>query len=258
MESEAKSDIVWKKQSKIYLMAKYQFTQIIIIIMILFPLNTMQTPISPETINEPGFLHETHLNPCFLEPDTASCIKHIAWKRHISVNAALTLKQNAEKLYAATQEPQPFSVYDGRAVWIACLASKGSLRPGPDSDCAACGSVCTEESRLEICDLFCSWAPTLELSTDMLTLKANEKTKTDTTDGFITESSSFLAKVQLLVIAIPCGMCVIIIGGLLIIIILKRYTTYTCIMTSKSQQESKMANRAVARFVLVGGLAGVI
>ena len=217
-------------------MAKYLFTHIIIIILILFPLNTIQTPISPEPCIEPGFLHETHLNPCFLEPDTASCIKHIACKRHISVKAALTLKQNAEKLYAASQEPQPFSVYDGRAVWIACLASKGSLRPGLDSDCAACGIACTQESRLEICDLFCSWSPTLELSTDTLSLKAKEKTKTDNIDGFITNSSSLLAKIKLLVIVIPCGMCVIIIGSLLIsliIIILKRY-----MMKSKSQQES--------------------
>ena len=198
----------------------------------------MQTPISPEICIEPGNLHETQLNPCFLEPDTASCIKHIACKRHVSENSALTLKQNAEKLYAASQEPQPFSVYDGRAVWIACLASKGRLRPGPDSDCAACGSACTQESRLEVCELFCSWSTTYELSTDTLTLKAKEKTKADTTNVFIKESSSPLAKIKFMVIAIPCGLCAIILvlSSLLIIILLKPY-----MMKSKSQQESKVA-----------------
>ena len=223
-------------------MTRYPFTLIIVIILILIPSNTMQTPISPEICIEPGNLHETHLNPCFLEPDAASCIKYIACKRHMSENAALTLKQNAEKLYAASQEPQPFSVYDGRAVWIACLASKGRLRPGPDSDCAACGSACTQESRLEVCKLFCSWSTTHELSTDTLTLKAKEKAKPDTTSVFITESSSPLAKIKFLVIAIPCGLFVIVVILLnsLLIILLKPY-----MMKSKSQQESKVAKSTI-------------
>ena len=221
-------------------MARYKFTHTskIIIILISFTMNTMQTPISPEICIEKDYFHKTHLNPCFQEPDTASCIKHIACKRHISVNAPLTLKQNAAN---ATQDQQPFSVYDGRAVWIACLASKGLLRPGPDSDCAACGNACTQESRLEVCELFCTWSPSHEVNTSdtlKLNLKAKEKPKSDTTDNFIAESSSVL-EIKFIVIAISCGLFVIIIGSLLIILLLKRY-----MMKPKHQQqeESKLAN----------------
>lgn len=106
--------------------------------------------------NIQGLLNVDNVNSCFLEADSTKCLQYITCKRGISLTAATTLKQDAEKLYAATQDPQAFSVYEGRAVWIACLASPGLLRPGPDSDCAACGNACTQESSAEVCLLYCS------------------------------------------------------------------------------------------------------
>ena len=50
----------------------------------------------------------------------------------------------------------PSAVYDVQTVAVACLASAGTLKPGPDSDCAACGPACTQESRQEVCDLYCN------------------------------------------------------------------------------------------------------
>ena len=105
----------------------------------------------------PGLINVDNINSCFLDPDSAKCLSYIACKRRISLAATMTLKRESEELYAATQEPQPFSTFDGRTLWIACLASTGLLRPGPDSDCAACGNACTQESKAEVCLLYCSW-----------------------------------------------------------------------------------------------------
>lgn len=103
------------------------------------------------------------VNSCFINPHSKKCLNYIACKRNISIAAAITLKQKAEKLYTVVQDPQPFAVYDGQTVWVACLASPGLLRPGPDSDCAACGNACTQESRAEICSLYCSWEPSVNI-----------------------------------------------------------------------------------------------
>ena len=93
-------------------------------------------------------------NPCFLDYASNSCLSHIAERRVITLNQAAELRERALFLYKNEMSP-PSAVYDVPTVAVACLASAGLLRAGHDSDCAACGPACTQESRLEICELYC-------------------------------------------------------------------------------------------------------
>ena len=82
------------------------------------------------------------------------CLGHIAKLRAINNASATQLRTRAIQLYEHEQS-SPSAVYDVQTVAVACLASAGTLKPGPDSDCAACGPACTQESRQEVCDLYC-------------------------------------------------------------------------------------------------------
>ena len=93
-------------------------------------------------------------NPCFVDYASNSCLSHIAKRRVITLNQAAELRKRALFLYKNEVSP-PSAVNDVPTVAVACLASTGLLRPGHDSDCAACGPACTQESRLEICELYC-------------------------------------------------------------------------------------------------------
>ena len=93
-------------------------------------------------------------NPCFFDYASNSCLSYIADRRVITQNQAAELRKRALMLYKDEVSP-PSAVYDIATVAVACLASAGLLRPGLDSDCAACGPACTQESRLEICELYC-------------------------------------------------------------------------------------------------------
>ena len=95
------------------------------------------------------------INPCFQIHSSEQCITFIAEKRHITNSEALILRRQALALYL-NEESSPFAIYDRDTVAVACLASDGILRPGPDSDCAACGDACTQESRPEVCSLYCT------------------------------------------------------------------------------------------------------
>lgn len=97
-------------------------------------------------------------NPCFSEPSSTNCLEHIALERGVSLDAARALLERARRLYAS-EESSPDALYDRPTVAIACLASAGTLRPGHDSDCSACGPACEAESRPEVCDLYCTPPP---------------------------------------------------------------------------------------------------
>ena len=95
------------------------------------------------------------VNVCFRDQTSESCLAFIAERRRISMAEASILRGRALALYQ-NEEPSPFAVYDRNTVAVACLASAARLRPGPDSDCAACGDACAQESRPEVCELYCS------------------------------------------------------------------------------------------------------
>ena len=107
------------------------------------------------------------INPCFQDHSSERCIAFIAEKRHITTSEALILRRRALALYP-NEESSPFAVYDPDTVAVACLASDGILRPGPDSDCAACGDACTQESRPQVCNLYCSSSRSLPQITQRL------------------------------------------------------------------------------------------
>ena len=115
-----------------------------------------QTPFGPSA----------ELNPCFQKTYSAQCIAFIALKRGVSEARARTLIGQALNLYAAKDQNSPDSIYKPSAVAVACLASPRTLRPAPDSDdCAACGPACTQETTVEVCELYCASKKTLETST---------------------------------------------------------------------------------------------
>ena len=80
-------------------------------------------------------------NPCFMHPASAQCVAFIAGKRGVSSGTARSLIERALRLYANEETPE-FAIYERSAVAVACLASRGSLKPSPDDNCAACGSAC--------------------------------------------------------------------------------------------------------------------
>ena len=100
-------------------------------------------------------LSQSPINLCFHDHASELCTAFIADKRHITVSEAKALRRRALALYL-NEESSPFAVYDRSTVAVACLASNGILRPGPDSDCAACSNACTQESRPEVCQLYCT------------------------------------------------------------------------------------------------------
>ena len=102
------------------------------------------------------------VNPCFTEPDSDPCIYFIALRRGVSLEEARVLYERARTLFASEETP-PAAIYDRATVAVACLASAGTMRPGPDSDCAACGPACGAESRPAVCALYCTRHPQAEL-----------------------------------------------------------------------------------------------
>ena len=100
-------------------------------------------------------LHHSLCNPCFFDPTSNSCLDYIALRRQTTRKNAAQLKAQALALYEH-EESSPSAVFDVQTVAVACLASPGTLRPGLDSDCSACGPACTQESRLEVCKLYCT------------------------------------------------------------------------------------------------------
>ena len=92
-------------------------------------------------------------NPCFLHPTSEQCVAFIAGKRGLPSASARSLIERALRLYANEDTPE-FAIYERSAVAVACLASRGSLKPGPDDDCSACGSACENESRKDVWELY--------------------------------------------------------------------------------------------------------
>ena len=97
-------------------------------------------------------------NKCFTDRTSEVCLQFIALQRNITRVEALKLRARALYIYSH-EETQPSAIYDQLTVAVACLASPTPLRPGPDSDCAACGQACTQESRPEVCELYCEPPP---------------------------------------------------------------------------------------------------
>lgn len=100
-------------------------------------------------------------NPCFHDYLSDVCTSFISEQRHVTLAEALELRRQALTLYANEESPTA-AVYDRSTVAVACLASDGR-RPGPDSDCAACWTVCSSTStqcqcgdKPDVCELYCT------------------------------------------------------------------------------------------------------
>ena len=108
--------------------------------------------------------------PCFQQPSSAACVAYVADKRGVSLAQARSLIAHAASLCASEITPSD-ALYERSAVAVACLASRGTLRPGPDEDCVACGSACNVESRPEVCELYCTSVES-DTSTDAVNFEA--------------------------------------------------------------------------------------
>lgn len=120
-----------------------------LIMMLLMAPYTHQSSVDPHTT------YSSRVNFCFADPFSNQCLMLIAHLRGISLDTARSLIERAQNLYAS-EETSPTAVYDRTTLAIACLAGAGRVRPGPDSDCAACGPACVAESRHEVCELYCT------------------------------------------------------------------------------------------------------
>ena len=98
--------------------------------------------------------HHSLCNPCFSNRASDSCLDYIALRRQTTRENAAQLIAQALVLYEH-EKSSPLAVYDVKTVAVACLASPATLRPGPDSDCEPCGPACSQESRIEVCNLYC-------------------------------------------------------------------------------------------------------
>ena len=136
-------------------------TVVLLFLLLLSPPPTHQFRAHPFTSTTAGV---PRVNPCFAEQDSAACLAFIALRRGVSLEAARALYDRARSIYASEETP-PAAIYDRATVAIACLASAGTMRPGPDSDCATCGPACGAESRAEVCALYCSRPSHTELIT---------------------------------------------------------------------------------------------
>lgn len=104
---------------------------------------------------DPHTAYGSRVNFCFTDPSSNRCLMLIAHRRGISQDTARSLIERARSLYTA-EETSPSAVSDRTTLAIACLAGAGRVRPGPDSDCAACGPACVAESLPEVCELYCT------------------------------------------------------------------------------------------------------
>ena len=132
------------------------FLRLSLVLMLEFlnsPLDAAPVDASGTTLAIPTLMSAN--NPCFLHPASAQCVAFIVGKRAVSSATARSLIEPALRLYANVEMPE-FAIYERSAVAVACLASRGSLKPGPDDDCATCGSACENENRKEVCDLYCT------------------------------------------------------------------------------------------------------
>ena len=98
--------------------------------------------------------HHSLCNPCFSNRASDSCLDYIALRRQTTRENAAQLIAQALVLYEH-EKNSPLAVYDVQTLAVACLASPATFRPGPDSDCEACGPACSQESPIEVCNLYC-------------------------------------------------------------------------------------------------------
>ena len=129
-------------------------------------------------------------NKCFIDRTSEDCLQFIALQRNITRVEALKLRARALYIYSH-EETQHSAIYDQFTVAVACLAGPISFRPGPDSDCAACGQACTQESRPEVCELYCEPPPTskqeklkIERMEEIYNKINNESQTSSTTGGY--------------------------------------------------------------------------
>ena len=145
-------------------MFRFVFSQCTLLLHLLFsPPPTYQFQDNPSTTAGVPRVH-----PCFADPDSDACYAFIAHRRGVSLETARALADRARALYASEETP-PAALYDRAVVAVACLASAGTLRPGPVSDCAACGPACGAESRAEVCTLYCTRPSRAELNSGAAT-----------------------------------------------------------------------------------------
>lgn len=100
---------------------------------------TVVASISP--INNP--------DSCYQNYSSDACTSFISEQRHVTLAEAHELRRQALALYANEETPV-LAAYDRSTLAVACLAYNG-LRPGPDSDCVACQTVCSATSTFAHC-----------------------------------------------------------------------------------------------------------
>ena len=125
-------------------------------------------------------------NPCFQQPSSAACVVYIADKRGSSFGKVRALIARAQKLFSGETKSSA-AHYSQIAVAVACLASRGILRPGPDEDCVACVSTCNAESRPEVCELYCTRA---EQDNSTNSTRVENATSLTDTEYFINDKST--------------------------------------------------------------------
>ena len=96
-----------------------------------------------------------NVNPCLTARKSEACLSRIVKERLVSREQAISLRLRAEQLFGS-EESHEGAIYGRLDVAVACLASKGTLLPGPDDDCASCGPACEAEALPQVCALYCT------------------------------------------------------------------------------------------------------
>ena len=200
--------------------------------------------------------HYSMCNPCFFDPTSNFCLDYIALRRQTTRENAAHLRAQVLALYEH-EESSPSAVFDVQTVAVACLASPGTLRPGPDSDCAACGPACTQESRLEVCKLYCTTQVEITTNKNVLmksgvTIKKAEQELIMAVIKF--ESQASMSKhrtmvVKLIWILLADGIILFLISCIIISILFYKWIcTRTCIAKWKKDKNGMNKSMAIPKY----------
>ena len=114
-------------------------------------------------------------NPCFSDHASEACVVFISQKRGVWLSDARILMARARVIFKR-EKTSPTAQYDRTTVAVACLASLGTIRPGPDDKCAACGTSCISECQQRVCELYCT-PQAIHTTTITITKTAKKKNK---------------------------------------------------------------------------------
>lgn len=131
-------------------------------------------------------------NPCFVDDGSDACISYIAHMRGYTTLIATALRHYVvDKVCNSEHDQCPVEAPPMCTSVVACLASQGTVRPGPgrSSYCIMCDANCTQNCEAEYCEIYCFPAPITPPTTARSNHTTTTQSDTSTTIQLLTTTT---------------------------------------------------------------------